>query len=49
MHDYAGFNDQRLGPAEWKKREKECDNAEELDTFAAQKVRELKSTMTRWK
>jgi hypothetical protein len=30
-----------LGPAEWKKRGKEFDNAEELDAFAARKVREL--------
>ncbi|KAF1955899.1 hypothetical protein CC80DRAFT_473873 [Byssothecium circinans] len=32
---------QHLGPAEWKKREKEFDNAEELDGLATRKMREL--------
>lgn len=31
-----------MGPARWKKREEELENAEELDVFAARKVRELK-------
>jgi hypothetical protein len=47
----SGFNDQRsfpftqlrrhLGAAEWAKREKEFDNTEELEAFAARKVSEL--------
>jgi len=47
----SGFNDHRsfpftqlrqhLGAAEWAKREKEFDNAEELEAFAARKVSEL--------
>jgi hypothetical protein len=47
----SGFNDHRsfpftqlrrhLGPTEWAKREKEFDNAEELEAFAERKVSEL--------
>jgi len=47
----SGFNDYRsfpftqlrrhLGTIEWAKREKEFDNAEELETFAERKVSEL--------
>jgi len=47
----SGFNDYRsfpftqlrrhLGATEWAKREKEFDNAEELEAFAARKVSEL--------
>ena len=47
----SGFNDhrsfpftqlrRRLGPTEWVKHEKEFDDAEELETFAARKVSEL--------
>ncbi|RAK71660.1 phosphotransferase enzyme family protein [Aspergillus fijiensis CBS 313.89] len=47
----SGFNDHRsspftqlrrhLGPTEWARRERESDNAEELEAFATRKVRDL--------
>lgn len=33
---------QHVGPAKWREREKEFENPEELEAFAARKVRKLK-------